>query len=204
TFRGAEGGELRFWATDGRYVGFSADGKLKKIAVSGGLPLTLCSTGTNGEGASWSKDGVVVFAPATSNSGILRVSDSGGDTVEVTKVNPETEGGHVWPQFLPDGRHFIYLSIGNAAYRSAIYLGSLDGEAPRRLTQSMFRAAYASGYLLFMRETVLMAQPFDAKRLALSGEPVRVADQVATNLGAGSAGFAVSENGMLAYRINSS
>ena len=203
-FPATEGGQLPFWSPDGRYVGFFADGKLKKIELSGGLPLTLCGTSPNGEGASWSKDGVIVFSPATSNSGILRVSESGGDAVEVTKVNPETEVGHVWPQFLPDGRHFIYLSIGKAAERSAIYLGSLDGEAPRRLIQSTFRAAYASGYLLFMRETVLMAQPFDAKRLALSGEPVRVADQVATNNVSGRAAFAVSESGMLAYRINGS
>jgi Tol biopolymer transport system component len=194
------GASSPFWSPDGRHIGFFADTKLKKVEVTGGVPLTLCDLkAKEGEGGTWNSEGTILFAP-TVTSGLMRVSANGGEPVPVTKVDAKSEVGHVWPQFLPDGRHFIYLSIGKAQEATAIYVGSLDGDAPKRLVQTQVRAAYASGYLLFVRENVLMAQRFDPKSFTLSREPVRVADQVATNFGNGRAAFKVSESGVLAFR----
>ncbi|MBI2149073.1 MAG: PD40 domain-containing protein, partial [Acidobacteria bacterium] len=195
------GAQHPFWSPDGRFIGFFAGGKLKKVEISGGIPLTLCNVRANvGEGGTWNKDGAILFSTEIA-SNLFRVSENGGEPVAVTKLG-DKETGHVWPQFLPDGRHFIYLSLGKAAEDSAVYAASLDGESPKRIVKSEGRAAYAAGHLFFVRENVLMAQPFDPERFELTGEPVRVAEQVASGLTSGRAGFAVSESGTVAYRTN--
>ena len=183
---------------DGRFIGFFAGGKLKKVEVSGGVPLTLCAVPGNGQGGTWNRDGIVLFS-AGGRSGLFRVAENGGEPVAVTKLG-DLEVGHVWPQFLPDGRHFIYLSLATAREDNGIYAGSLDGEPPKLIVKSLTRAAYAAGYLFFVRDTVLMAQPLDLKRFTLTAEPVRVAEQIATDPGNGPAGFAVSESGTVALR----
>jgi eukaryotic-like serine/threonine-protein kinase len=197
------GGRIPFWSPDSHYVGFFADGKLKTIDVSGGAPLTLAiapSTlpGNPARGATWNREGTILFSSVS--SAILRVSDGGGEAVPVTRLNEKTENGHGWPQFLPDGRHFIYYSFGKQPDLGGIYVGSLDGGAPKLLVRSLSHGAYASGYLLFMREDVLMAQPLDVRSLALTSDPVRVADKIAVSAGTGSAEFAASESGVVAYR----
>jgi hypothetical protein len=196
------GGELPFWSPDGRYIGFFADSKLKKVEVTGGAPVTLTNIQSSiGEGGTWNENGAILYSAGVDHP-IFRVPENGGEPAPVTKLDDSREVGHVWPQFLPDGRHFIYLSQGKAPEPSGIYVASLDGEAPKLVVPAQVRAAYASGYLLFVRESVLLAQPFDLNRLQLTGEPVRAAEQIAANTGSGRAAFAVSESGVLSFRTN--
>jgi Tol biopolymer transport system component len=177
-----------FWSPDSRYIAFFAGGKLKKIDASGGPPVVLCDA-ASGRGGTWNQENVIVFVPSGSASGFLRVSASGG----VPSVVPVDVGGR-WPWFLPDGRHFLYAAV------SAVRLASLDSRQTKPLIGTPSDAAYAQGHLLYLRDSTLMAQPFDLKRLALSGEPVPVAENV-RSVGLQRRGiFSVSQNGLLAYQ----
>ena len=192
---GTEGGNFPFWSPDNRYIGFFADGKLKKIEVTGGPAQTLCDA-PSGEGATWNADGVIVFAPSAA-AGLFRVSATGGEPAAVTildAVNSETS--HRWPQFLPDGRQFVFL----AQPGNSIRVGSLDSDAHKALLNADSKALYSVGYLLFVREDTLMAQPFDPSRAELTGDAVPVADDIRVNQILGRAAFAVSESGVLTYR----
>jgi serine/threonine protein kinase/Tol biopolymer transport system component len=189
---GTEGAGLPFWSPDTRSIGFFAQGKLKKINVEGGPPQTLCDA-PNGRGGSWNRDGVIVFAP-NNTSPLNRVPSAGGEVVAVTKVMSQ-QTGHRFPSFLPDGKNFLYF----AAPSVGVFIGSLDSVDGQRLLAADSPAVYAPpGYVLFIRQGTLLAQPFDAKKLHLNGEPVPIAEQVASD-GPGEA-FSVSENGALAYR----
>ena len=191
---------LPFWSPDGRYIGFGVPGKLKKVEASGGPAVTLCDVNGLPLGGTWNRDGVILFS--TNSTPVLRVSQAGGTPTDVTKLDAG-ELAHMRPWFLPDGRHFLYISRGGT--QSAIYAGSLDGKKAKRLVVSRQAAAYAPpnpgsehGHLLFLRENTLMAQPLDTERLELLGEPVPISDQVGSVLAMGY--FAVSANGLLAYR----
>ena len=186
-----------FWSPDGRQAGFFARGKLKKIDLSGGSPQTLCTVGNNSIGATWNADGVVVF---TQRGRLYRVAASGG---EATPVIPPSEGetGQWWPQFLPDGRHLLYLSQTARQDRQGIYVASLDSSDRHRIVSTDNNAVYSpSGHLLFLRGEVLMAQVFDWKKLRLTGEPVPVVEQVALMGVIPGATYAVSAAGVLAWR----
>jgi eukaryotic-like serine/threonine-protein kinase len=197
---GTTDGSTPFWSPDGHYIGFIAAGKLKKIEVSGGMPQTLCDVGYMFGGATWGSAGVIVFGRTTdSPSGLFRVSENGGEAAPVTRLD-QREIAQIWPQFLPDGRHFIYLSIARNPNASGIYAASLDGGEPKLVVPARVRAAYAAGYLLFVRGTALMAQPFDTGKLSLTGEPVRLDDQIMGNNLAGNSPFTASDTGVLAYR----
>jgi Tol biopolymer transport system component len=194
-----EGATHPFWSADGRFVAFFADGKLKKIDVSGGSILTLCDA-PSGAGGTWSRDGVIVFGPGSGPGPLHRVSAAGGVSSPVTVMDQSrAESHHRWPWFLPDGRHFVY-SAGNAASGVAIRVASVDSNDSKVLLESPFNAVYAQGYLLFLRESTLMAQPFDTKRLAATADAVPVAEQIQTLANAGRGVFSVSENGSLIYR----
>ncbi len=196
---GTEGAARAFWSPDGRFLGFFADGKLKKIDVTGGPPITLCDSGA-GVGGTWSRDGVIVFAPKTT-SGFQKVSASGGMPTAATAL-AEGELGHRRPFFLPDGRHFLYYSAGSATTGGAVYVSSLDSAERKFLINSdSVNVVYSQGHLLFVRETTLMAQPFDARRLTLTGEAFPIAEQIqTTNINPSYAVFSASENGVLAYQ----
>jgi Tol biopolymer transport system component len=181
---GTEGGVLPFWSPDGRFIGFFADKKLKRIEASGGSPLVLYDV--DGLGGAWAPNGDIVF---TGPSGpIQRLPASGGKAAPVTKLDASRgETAHRYPFFLPDGRHFLYLAINLAGPRNdpanRLWVGSLDGAPAKPLIPANFNAQYADGYLLFIRGGdfggSLLAQPFDPVRLETSGQPVTVADQVA-------------------------
>jgi Tol biopolymer transport system component len=184
-----------FWSPDSRFIGFFAGTKLKKIDVSGGAPQILCDAQIGG-GGTWNRDGVIVFAPGGGRP-LYRVSAAGGESAPLTKLDESRERSHWWPQFLPDGRHFLYLSRQE---KSGIYVGSLDSNETRRILESDFNVAYAPpGYLLFARESALMAQPFDAGKLELTGEPFLVAEQVGRYT-YGRSPFTVSENAVVYER----
>ena len=197
------------WSPDSRYVVFQgADAKFKKMDISGGPALPLFDAPTEVTGGSWNRDGVILFEI---DNNILRVSASGGTPVRVLPERPRGEGV-AFPAFLPDGRHFLYFRGSQNADVQGIYLGDLDAkpeqQSQQRLIQATTSPAYAaspdgkSGYILFLRQGTLMAQPFDASHLKLTGEPVPIASQVAALNSLGH--FSVSENGVLAYRAGAS
>jgi eukaryotic-like serine/threonine-protein kinase len=193
---GTEGATFPFWSPDSRFIAFFADGKLKKIDASGGPALTLADAPI-GRGGSWSPNGVIVFAPGTvaANTGLLRVSSAGG---AASPVSSETTGS--MPAFLPGGRHFLYQEFLTTASELPIRVGSLDG-SPSKVVGNGSNPLYAQGHLLFLHESTLMAQPFDAERLVTQGEAIPVAEHVQTVLNTGRVGvFSVSETGLLLYR----
>ncbi len=195
------------WSYDSRWVVFTVSGKLRKVDIVGGSPQDLANFPGNLEGIGWNSDGVII-AGAT-NSPILRVPASGGQTTPVTTLAPG-ESTHLWPQFLPDGRHFLYLRVSADAARAGVYIGSIDVQPERQSTQRLLaadRQAYyapapggGAGNLIFLRGSTLMAQPFDPGKMILSGDPVAIAEGIdsfsTTNHGL----FSVSDTGTLVYR----
>src|SRR5467141_50450 len=177
---GTQGASYPFWSPDGKFIGFFADGKLKKVDASGGQTQVLCDA-PNGRGGAWNRDGVIVFTP-DGVGGLSRVSSLGGSPVEMTK--PDTsrfEWSHRWPVFLPDGKHFLYLAANFSGHleNNAIFLGSLDSQERRLLVSTSANAAYSEpGYLVYLRDRTLVAQPFDRRRYVLSGEPHTLSDEV--------------------------
>jgi Tol biopolymer transport system component len=200
---GTDDASFPFWSADGRFLGFFAGGKLKKIDAGGGPPQTLCDA-PQGRGGTWNQDGVIVFAPDT-NLPLHRVAAAGGASAPLGKLDESRqETTHRWPWFLPDGRHFLYLARSSSSENSAIYAGSLDGEAPKLLVNAESSIAYAPpGYLLFLREQTLMAQPFSASKQETTGDAFPVAESVRFNAGNWKAFFSVSDNGVLVYQMGS-
>ena len=194
---GTEQAAAPFWSPDSRAIGFFAAGKLKRIDVSGGPAQTLADA-PNSLGGSWNSDGVILF-PST--LGIQRVSATGGAVAPVTTLDASLhQTSHTWPWFLPDGRHFLYLARSSQRENTGIYVGSLDSKESRLLVKGDSSPAYASRYLLYLRERSLMAQPFDPDKLQLTGDAFPIAGDVGLNTANGRAFFSVSGNGTLIYR----
>ncbi len=205
---GTDGATFPFWSPDGKYLGFFTEGKLKKIAVEGGPLQTLCDA-SDGRGGTWNRDGVILFAPSSVNR-IFRVAAAGGTPVAV--ADRSAGEGDRFPAFLPDGVHFLY-SLGSVKPdATGVWVGSLDGSAAVHVLPDVTNALYvppaapgASGHLLFRRDGTLMAQPFDAKRLKITGDVFPVSEQVADSISNQSyAEFSVSENGILVYNSGNS
>jgi len=202
---GTEGASYPFWSPEGRFIGFFAQGKLKKIDAAGGPALTLCDA-PQGRGGTWNRNEVIVFAP--NNTGMLyRVSASGGAPSAVTQLDEARgEVSHRWPCFLPDGEHFLYLGGGlglDEGEAAAIYVTSLESPGSKLLLQASSNVVYALEHLLFLREATLFAQPFDAKRLETVGDAFPIAEQVQDVSGFARGVFSVSEQGVLAYQTGS-
>ncbi|MBK9065210.1 MAG: protein kinase [Acidobacteria bacterium] len=196
---GTEDTTRPFWSPDSRYLGFFAEGKLKKIDVSGGPPQKICDAPGGADG-SWGAEGVILF-DGTGTQPINRVSAAGGIPVVAIKPDASRKEGQVgWPEFLPDGKHFLYMAIGQKAEDSAYRIGTLDSAETKLLAPAQTMVTYAPpGYLLFVRDKTLVAQPFDAKALKTTGEPTPLAEHVGTD-NVGLALFSVSRDGTLAYR----
>ena len=197
-----DGAQYPFWSPDSRYVGFGAQGKLRKIAVNGGPAQVLCDA-PEARGGSWNREGVIVFAPSPTG-GLQRVAAVGGVPVQVTKA-PKVD--HRFPVFLPDGRHFLYVVTIDAPEKNGVYLGSLDGKENRRIMADVSSVVYAPpaagsryGHLLFIRESTLMAQPFDVKSFQFAGDLFPVAERVPFGTNNNYALVSVSEGGILLYR----
>jgi Tol biopolymer transport system component len=198
------------WSADSRYVIFSPlnSSKIYKVDIQGGPPQELVDQPGSLNGATANKDGSIVFGLFAPNP-LFRVSLSGGAATPVTALS-KGETNHRWPQFLPDGRHFLYLRVSPDPSVMGVYVGSLDAKPEEQSVTRLLatdRQAYyaaaaddASGHLIFLRDATLMAQPFDPVRLQLSGEPVRVADGVDSFAAAAGGLFSVSENGTLVFR----
>ena len=202
---GTEEASHPFWAPDGRAIGFFASGKLKRIDLTGG-PAQVLADAPAERGGTWNGDGVIVFAP-NAFSPLMRVAATGGTPVPVTRLEPGDES-HRWPQFLPDGRKFLFLvgfgSSGrsDSATRHGVYIGTLDGGPPTRVLEAETAAMYAPpNSLLFVRDSVLVALGFDPIRGAVvTSEPTTVAQGVGTEPGVARGTFAVSATGVLAHR----
>jgi eukaryotic-like serine/threonine-protein kinase len=193
---GTDGAQYPFWSPDSRSVGFTAEGKLKRIDIDGGAVRTLANE-SGGTGGAWNRDGLILFAML--GNPIFRVSDTGGGRVAVTQLDNQ-QGSHFTPRFLPDGRQFLYWVRGNSE-TGGVYAGRLGSTQSRRLLDADPSAVYSSGHLLFMRQGALFAQSFDPVRLELSGNPFSVAEHVGNGQ---DTGMSVSDAGSIAYRTRSS
>ena len=192
-----------FFSPNGEWIGFFADGKLKKISVHGGEPVVLAEA-SNNRGASWGPDNAIIFAPIAT-AGLARVSAAGGATETITKTDAgKDERTHRWPQILPGGKAVLF-TIGDLHHpdyflSAKIAVDRLDTGERKTLPIKGTYARYASsGHLLLMQEGGLMAVPFDLKRLEVTGTPVPVANDVAFNSLTGAADFDVSTTGELVY-----
>ncbi len=197
----AERPTFPFWSPDSKYIGFFSAGKLKKVALAGGPVQVLCDA-PEGRGASWSSRGVIIFTPNIREP-LYKVAEGGGVPEKVT----EAQAGwtHRNPYFLPDGDHFLFTyreAVGGASVSNgvgALYGASLSGEKPRQILETASNAQYSDGYLLYLRETVLVAQHFDPKSMKLSGDPRPVAEKLDYWNARDLAAFAAA-HGTLVYR----
>ena len=208
---GSEGAYLPFWSPDSRYIGFFTDesknSKLVKVAVSGGPPQVLCDA-YDGDGGTWSRDGVILFS---NNQKLYRVSEVGGTPTLVAAPDAaRADAYYGYPQFLPDGRHFLFYLVTATAHRGYdrpfIASGSLDSTSTVPLFESLSNALYAPpGYLFYVAHGgALMAQSFDADRLHFTGQPVPISTGVGLSQSEDLYGlgyFSLSQGGVLAYQI---
>ncbi len=193
---GTDGAVSPFWSPDSRLIGYFANGKLFKVDAAGGGPQALCDVGEN-RGGAWNREGVILFAGL---EGLYRVSAQGGAPVLATKVAPKEEA-HCWPYFLPDGRHFVFLADASSAEDHHIRLGSLDSQDSQILFGAVSRIAYAPpGYLIYVSQGALVALPFDARELKVTGDPATIAEHIAEVGGNHEFDFSVSGDGVLAYQ----
>ena len=198
---GTDGADHPFWSPDSHFIAFFASGKLKKIDVAGGPGVSLCDAaiGGTGYGGSWSKNDVILFSPA-GNVGLFRVSVAGGNATPVTTLNQAGEMSHRFPWFLPDGHHFLYTAVTSDPEKSAVYVGDLDSKNRRQIVAGNNNAVYVPpGFVLFVREHTLMAQPFDPTKLQTSGDPAPIAEGVDLSSVNAQSQFSSSQNGVLAY-----
>ena len=202
-----EGASYPFWSPDGHAVAFFADGKLKRVELSGGPVQTICDA-PSGRGGTWNKDGVIVFTPdGRQGGGLYRVS-AWGETAKPIS-NPDKargEDSHRWPMFLPDGEHYIYMAANFSGRNDAdaILVGSLDSNEKHLVVNSSANATYAApGYLLFYRNKALLAQRFDLKHFVVTGEPNAILTDVQYLSSVKRAVFAASNNGVLLAQTGS-
>jgi serine/threonine protein kinase len=194
---GTEGAEYPFWSPDGAWVGFFADGKLKKVPVTGGPSQLIANDIPDPRYGSWGADDTILFSRGMTP--VLRVSAAGGAVTRVTQLDTSRqEGSHRFPQFLPDGKHFIFQLRSSVPDYTGVYAGSLDGRTKKLLIQGQTSARYASDHLFFPDGDTLMAQAFDADRLELRGRPVVVGEHVGRS-SMGTAAYSLSSDGTLAY-----
>jgi eukaryotic-like serine/threonine-protein kinase len=201
---GTDGAFALFWSADGKFIGFFADSKLRKISASGG-PVTILADAPNARGGAWNRDNMIVYAPDYRDS-LWKISAASGTPVRVTKLDPSKHTTHRWPSFLPDGKHFLFFATNHAGghrEENGIYLGSLESEASQLVLATDAAGLYSSGYLLFHQQSALMAQKFDPVRGTLSGEPMALANDVQQDSGTFRTVFTVADSGVLLYEPGS-
>ncbi len=202
TLAGTDGAGYPFWSPDSRQVGFFAQGKLKRVEIAGGAPITICEADV-GKGGTWSTDGTIAFAPSYGTA-IFKIPAAGGTPEAVTHMDSTRhESSHRFPRFLPDQKHFLYVvrSFGGSDAGHTLRVGSIDGEPEKDIFATESDAVYAAGYLFFIRQGTLTAQPFDAESFSLSGDPIKIAEGVRVLSGATHGVFDVSPNGIAVYQV---
>jgi serine/threonine-protein kinase len=194
---GTEGARSPFFSPDGDWIGFIADGKLKKVAVTGGAPLTLCSL-PRARGANWAEESSIVVA--IGNGRLQTVSSAGGTPAELTKF--DTNESHSWPQFLPENKLVLYTaSPGFSITENAQIVAQSTKSGARAVVVHGGHAGryLPSGHLLFVRDGTLYAARFDAGRMSLAGPPVPLLEGMRDDLGAGGALYSASQTGLLVF-----
>jgi Tol biopolymer transport system component len=196
--KGTDDGLNPFFSQDGQWIAFFAAGKLKKMSVLGGTPVTL-SDAPLSRGGTWTLDNSIIFAP-TSSSALMRVSAAGGIPQPFTKLDSSKgERVHRWPKALPGGKAVLF-NVGDAAgnfYDVPICLALLKTGEVKTLPLRGTNVRYVPGYLVFTRGETLYAAPFDLERLEVTGSPFPTAEVLTSPIGAAS--YSVSESGSLAY-----
>src|SRR5262249_17161398 len=195
---GTDNAMFPFWSADGRFLGFFADSKLKKVSATGG-PVTVLADAPGARGGDWSKDNIILFEPDYRES-LWKIPASGGTPSRVTTLDPSRHTTHRFPSFLPDGKHFLFLATnhsGTGQEQNGIYVGSLDGSPPKFVLSNDSPAQYASGYLLYHFQTALVAQKFDPSSGMVSGDPIPVMDHVRYDASIWRTTFSVSDEGTL-------
>jgi Tol biopolymer transport system component len=191
---GTEGAFGAFWSPDGLAIGFFTPDRLKRVSIAGGDVTVICDAQFGG-GATWNRDGVIVFAPR-SDMPLYRVPATGGTPTPLTSLDAARgDGAHLRPLFLPDGRHFVFVAIGGDAAGS--YVASLDSAERTRISAETLWGFSAPDFFFFLRDSTLMVQRMDLERFTLLGQPTRVADGIG-RLGP-SAAFDVSASATLVY-----
>jgi eukaryotic-like serine/threonine-protein kinase len=206
--RDTNGARFPFWSPDGKSLAFFADGKLKKLDIDGGPVQAICDA-ASGRGGTWNKDGVIVFTPTGGLSdGLYRVPLTGGSPTRIsTPDRTRGESTNRWPEFLPDGKHFLYFggdissSIEMSAESNAIFVGALDSNEKTFVTKAIGNASYvAPGYLFYYTDKTLFAQSFDADKSKTTGNPVALLTDVAYTPRISHTAFSASEKVLVAQR----
>ena len=199
---GTEGAQAPFFSPDGKWIGFFAFGKLKRISIHDGTVLTICDAVGDYSGASWVLDNTIIFVPGF-NTGLARVSADGGVPQQFTTLDrTKKEADHCFPQMLPDGQAFIFWIVmsGSSFDVGSSVVQSLSTGERRALVEGGTCGRYVpTGHLLYGRSHFLFAVPFDAKRLVVTGSPVEVLSHVVLEQTRGVSHFACSGNGTLIY-----
>jgi Tol biopolymer transport system component len=192
---GTEDARFPFWSPDSRIIAFFASGKLKTIGAAGGPIRTICEA-AQAAGGTWNRQGVIVFAPG-GPVGLFTVPATGGQPSVLTTLQ-KGETSHRFPQFLPDGRRFLYF-----AAPGALHLGSIAGGPSIRVLTNDFGGRYAApGYLLFEQDSALFARRFAADEARLIGEPMKIGEGLLAYPGSGETPFSISDNDVLVYATN--
>ena len=189
-----------FWSPSNRSIGFFADGDVKRVDLDGGPPRVIASA-PNGRGGAWSAGDVILFAADAAD--VIRRVTASGEVVAQTAFS-KADTSHRWPQFLPDGRHFVYFARSADDRASVIRLASLDTGEDRVVVRSGVGAVNAGGYLLYVEDDALLAAQLDVGRARVIGDPVPIVDHVATSSNFYGAFSAAAQGGVIAYATKAS
>jgi len=195
---GTDNAAFPFWSPDAKFIGYFADGKLRKIPAAGG-PVTVLADAPGGRGGAWSPENLIVYTPDFRDS-LWKVSANGGTPERLTTLESTKHSTHRWPSFLPDGKHFLFFATNHSGInpdQNGIYLGSVDSHTMKLVLPSDSAAQYSSGYLLYHLQTALMAQKFDPANGTLSGDSIPVADHVQYDLSVWRTTFSAADDGTL-------
>jgi len=201
---GTDDAATPFFSPDGAWIGFFADRKLKKIAVGGGRPVTLCGVDSDNRGGTWGTDDRISFTPHYA-AGLAQVSAAGGEPTPLTTLDSARgERTHRWPQAVP-GADLVLFTVGSLDSPESYDGSRIDAVRPstgkrQTVLEGASMARYVpSGHLVFAREGFLFAVPFDIERLERRGNPVPVVENVMGMRSSGVVHMAFSRNGLLAY-----
>jgi eukaryotic-like serine/threonine-protein kinase len=201
---GTEGATYPFWSHDGRWIAFFSNGKLRKVALDGSVPVAICDVASSPLGGDWSEDGVILFSPA-SGAGLHRVSENGGKSEAVTELDRKGgESTHRWARFLPGGTSFLYTAAAHEApvtsEANAVYYARLGSPERKLVLRTRFNVEYVNGHLLFVRGETLVAQKFDAASGDLREEPKPLISNVHTSRDSFLAAFS-AKGDTIAYSV---
>jgi Tol biopolymer transport system component len=205
---GTEGASAPFWSPDSQQIAFFAARNLTRVKITGGAPEKICDAEASPGGGAWNRDGWILFSPSLAD-GLYKVPAAGGKPQQVLKLDESKgERGAVWPQFLADGRHYIFYQQTDNAETAGVYVASLDSPDSRRLFASQTNAVYSissldtpkTGYLLYINERNLMAVPFHTIKLEVAGEAIVLANDIGAVRSLSLAPISVSAGGVLVYQ----